>query len=57
MLCITPDLITVIDLHTGTALATHELRYSLRVGVIAMPAHPLWMTKAGLEAAGPKAFG
>ncbi|CAM1505875.1 Fc.00g115120.m01.CDS01 [Cosmosporella sp. VM-42] len=57
MLCITPDLITVIDSHSGTALATHELRYGLRVAVIAMPAHPLWMTKAGLEAGGPEAFG
>ncbi|KAF7552726.1 hypothetical protein G7Z17_g4114 [Cylindrodendrum hubeiense] len=57
ILCITPDLITVIDSHSGTALATHELRYGLRVAVIAMPAHPLWMTKAGLEAGGPQAFG
>ncbi|KAF7558031.1 hypothetical protein G7046_g5923 [Stylonectria norvegica] len=56
-LCITPDLITVIDSHSGTALATHEVRYGLRVAVIAMPAHPLWMTETGLKAGGPQAFG
>ncbi|KAF4345368.1 hydantoinase oxoprolinase [Fusarium beomiforme] len=57
MLCITPDLITVIDSHSGTALATHELRYGLRVAVLGMPAHPLWLTEAGLKAGGPSAFG
>ncbi|KAI5468172.1 hypothetical protein BGZ63DRAFT_399694 [Mariannaea sp. PMI_226] len=57
VLCTTPDLITVIDSHSGTALATHELRYGLRVAVIAMPAHPLWMTEVGLKAGGPQAFG
>jgi DUF917 family protein len=57
MLCITPDLITVLDSHSGTALATHELRYGLRVSVVGMPAHPLWLTEAGLKAGGPSAFG
>lgn len=57
MLCSTPDLITVLDVHTGAALATHELRYGLRVAVIAMPAHPLWTTEVGLKMAGPEAFG
>lgn len=57
MLCITPDLITLIDSHTGTALATHELRYGLSVAAIGMPAPPLWLTEAGLKAGGPQAFG
>jgi DUF917 family protein len=57
MLCITPDLITVIDSHSGTALATHELRYGLRVAVLGIPAHHLWLTEAGLTAGGPSAFG
>ncbi|RFU74566.1 hydantoinase [Trichoderma arundinaceum] len=57
MICITPDLITVLDSHTGTALGTHELRYGLRVAAIGMPAHPHWLTKEGLMAGGPQAFG
>ena len=57
MLCTTPDLLTVVDASTGAALATHELRYGLRVAVIAMPAHPLWLSEASLKMAGPGAFG
>jgi hypothetical protein len=56
-LCTTPDLITVIDAATGTAFGSHELRYGLRVAVIAMPAHPLWLTEAGLSASNPASFG
>jgi hypothetical protein len=52
----TPDLISVLD-QDGTPLGTPELRYGLRVSVIAMPADPLWMTKEGMDAAGPSAFG
>lgn len=57
MICITPDLVTVLDSHTGTALGTHELRYGLRVAAIGMPAHPHWLTEEGLAAGGPQAFG
>jgi DUF917 family protein len=57
LLCTTPDLLTVLDLGTGAAIATHELRYGLRVAVIAMPAHPLWMSEVALKLAGPEAFG
>ncbi|KND86230.1 hypothetical protein TOPH_09138 [Tolypocladium ophioglossoides CBS 100239] len=56
-LCTTPDLITVTDASSGSALGTHELRYGLRVAAIAMPAHPLWLTEAGLKIGGPAAFG
>jgi hypothetical protein len=52
----TPDLISVLD-QDGTPLGTPELRYGLRVSVIAMPADPLWMTREGMEAASPAAFG
>ncbi|KAK0756333.1 hypothetical protein N5P37_011248 [Trichoderma harzianum] len=57
IICITPDLITVLDSHTGTALGTHELRFGLRVAAIGIPAHPHWLTKEGLMAGGPQAFG
>ncbi len=55
-LCTTPNLITALD-QDGSALATHEMRYGLRISVVAMPAHPLWMTDEGMNAAGPEAFG
>ncbi|OKL56411.1 hypothetical protein UA08_08053 [Talaromyces atroroseus] len=53
--CTTPDLISVLD-QDGSALQTHELRYGLLLDVIALPAHPLWMTDEGKDAAGPRAF-
>lgn len=56
VVCTTPDLISVLD-QDGAAIGTHELRYGLRVRVIAMPAHPLWKTAVGIAAGGPRAFG
>jgi DUF917 family protein len=52
-----PDLITVVDATTGTAVATELLRYGQRVAVLAFPCDPLWRTPRGLEVAGPRAFG
>ncbi|MFI6323437.1 DUF917 domain-containing protein [Nonomuraea sp. NPDC050556] len=54
---IVPDLITVIDTETETAIQTEGLRYGQRVTVLAWPCDPLWRTPKGLETAGPKAFG
>jgi DUF917 family protein len=54
--CTTPDLLTLLD-QDGSALGTNELRYGLRVSVIAMPADPLWMTEKGMAAGGPASFG
>lgn len=54
---IVPDLITVIDTETATAIQTEGLRYGQRVTVLAWPCDPLWRTPKGLETAGPKAFG
>ncbi|KAH8896141.1 putative hydantoinase/oxoprolinase [Thozetella sp. PMI_491] len=55
-ICTTPDLITLLD-KAGTAVGTHELRYGLLVTVIAMPAHPLWITQQGMKASDPASFG
>ena len=52
-----PDLITVIDSQTATAIQTEGLRYGQRVTVLAWPCDPLWRTPKGLETAGPRAFG
>lgn len=52
-----PDLITVVDSQTATAVQTESLRYGQRVSVLAWPCDPLWRTPKGLETAGPRAFG
>lgn len=52
-----PDLISVLDSQTARAIATEQVRYGQRVTVIAMRSHPVWRTKRGLQAAGPRAFG
>ena len=51
-----PDLITILD-QDGSAISTHDIRYGLRVSVIAMPAHPLWKTGVGVEGFGPRRVG
>jgi DUF917 family protein len=52
-----PDLISVVDAQTATAISTESLRYGQRVSVLAWPCDPLWRTPRGLEVAGPRAFG
>ncbi|CAL1709132.1 unnamed protein product [Somion occarium] len=53
-----PDLITVLDSQSGTALGTPEYRYGLRVTVIALAGDPKWTkTPEGLACGGPTAFG
>ena len=52
-----PDLISVLDSQTATAISTEMLRYGQRVTVLAWPCDPLWRTPRGLEIAGPRAFG
>jgi DUF917 family protein len=57
VLATVPDLICVLDAHTGEAIATEVLRYGQRIAVIAFPCHPIWRTPRGLDTAGPRAFG
>lgn len=52
-----PDLITVLDSQTGTAIPTEHLRFGQRVSVLAWPCHEIWRTPRGIELAGPRAFG
>ena len=54
--CTIPDMVTVLD-QDGSAIATNELKYGLRISVIAMPAHPLWFGPEGMEKGSPEAFG
>jgi DUF917 family protein len=52
-----PDIITVVDTHTGAPVHTERLRYGQRVTVLAFPCHHMWRTSRGLALAGPRAFG
>jgi len=57
LLAVVPDLITVLDEATGSAIPTERMRYGQRVIVIGIPCDPLWRTESGLAVAGPGAFG
>lgn len=52
-----PDLITLVDSQTGTAVATEELAHGMRVSALGWAADPLWRTERGLLTVGPRAFG
>lgn len=52
-----PDVISILDSHSGKAVTTEHLRYGQRVDVIAFPCDPMWRTSEGLEIVGPARFG
>lgn len=52
-----PDLITMVDSETGEPISTDEVRYGLRVAVLALPAPLILTTPQALAVIGPKAFG
>ncbi|EED18300.1 conserved hypothetical protein [Talaromyces stipitatus ATCC 10500] len=57
VICTVPDLISVLGAD-GEAIGSQELRYGLKVDVIAMAAHPLWTgDERGLRIGGPEGFG
>ncbi len=51
-----PDLITIIDSDSGTAITTERLRYGARVIVLGMPCDEKWRTPAGVALGGPGHF-
>lgn len=56
LVCTVPDLISILG-HDGEAIGSQELRYGLRVSVVAFSSHPLWKTEKGLNVGGPSGFG
>lgn len=56
IVCTVPDLISILG-QDGEAIGSQDLRYGLRVNVIALPAHPLWKTEKGVKVGGPEGFG
>lgn len=57
LLCVTPDLIAVLDAETGLPITTEGMRYGARCVVIGMPCDPKWRTEKGIETVGPGYFG
>ncbi|PLT32781.1 DUF917 domain-containing protein [Bacillus sp. V5-8f] len=57
LLCVTPDLIAVLDAETGLPITTEGIRYGARCVVVGIPCHPKWRTEKGIETVGPKYFG
>jgi len=51
-----PDLLTLLDLDSGTPIATEEMSYGQRVSLLWLPSNPLFTTPEGLSVVGPKAF-
>lgn len=41
----------------GRPIQTEEMRYGLRLSVVALPAHPLLRSAEALKVVGPAAFG
>lgn len=56
-LALVPDVIALVDTRTGWAVPVEEVRYGLRVRLLALPSAPAWYTEAGLALGGPRAFG
>lgn len=52
-----PDLICVLDLHTGEAITNPNCLEGREVGVVGFPAPEVWRSERGLELLGPGHFG
>ncbi|MFP7493314.1 DUF917 domain-containing protein [Terribacillus saccharophilus] len=57
LLCVTPDLIAVLDAETALPITTEGLRYGARCVVIGIPSHQKWRTPKGIATCGPGYFG
>jgi DUF917 family protein len=56
VVCTVPHLISILG-QDGEAIGSQDLRYGLRVNVIALSAHPVWMTERAVKVGGPANFG
>lgn len=57
VVCMTPDLIAVLDADTGMPITTEGMRYGTRCVIVGMPCHPMWRSEKGVATAGPRYFG
>lgn len=56
VVCTVPHLISILG-PDGEAIGSQDLRYGLHVNVIALSAHPVWMTERAIKVGGPAGFG
>lgn len=56
VVCTVPHLISILG-QDGEAIGSQDMRYGLRVNVIGLSAHPVWMTERALKVGGPEGFG
>lgn len=52
-----PDLICMLESDTGEPITTEQLRYGLRVNILAIPCTDKFRTEKALKVVGPAAFG
>jgi DUF917 family protein len=52
-----PDLICMLESDTGEPITTEQLRYGLRVNIVAIPCTDKFRTEKALKVVGPAAFG
>ena len=52
-----PDIITLLDIHTGHGIVTEGIRYGQRIEIVAFPAPRCGPRPRGSRRSGPRAFG
>jgi DUF917 family protein len=57
VICMVPDLVTLLDNQSAYPITTDNLKYGQRVRAIAFSCDQKWRTKKGIELVGPRAFG
>jgi uncharacterized protein len=57
LICLPPDLITILDSETAEPIRTDIVKYGYRGTVVVVPAHERMKTEKALEVCGPRAFG
>lgn len=55
-LCMTPDLIILVDEDTGIPIQAERLSYGMNIVAIGAPANEKWRTPRGIEVSGPNYF-
>jgi uncharacterized protein len=57
LICLPPDLITILDSETAEPIRTDIVKYGYRGTIVVIPAHERMKTGKALEVCGPRAFG
>jgi DUF917 family protein len=57
IMCMTPDLVVVLDPEIGEPIRTDIIKYGYRAKIILIPANERMRTKKGIETFGPRYFG